>query len=234
MLLDISPTPDYDCEIFHRDCMVDLSEPVKERLLQLLNLLEKNVRSKVITSTTIEQLTGWPRETIRKDISCLRMEAAANLTENYTIGGNSGYEPELLIPLIKKALELDRCRKFCVVGLGWLGSAYLNLTPLELTGFELAAGFDSNVNRVEILKSPAPLYPAYKMAEVISRFSIEIALLCVPAETAQSAAEKCVAAGIRGILNFAPAALNLPQKIVVRNVYVTNELQSLAIRIKDF
>ena len=179
-----------------------VSGPARERLLQLLRLLEKHEaggEQGPVTSAQAERLTGWPRDTIRKDISCLH-----GADEGVT-GSNAGYDPALLIPLIKKALHLDRRRKFCVVGLGRLGSAYLNFTPPELGEFELAAGFDTNVNRAEILRAAAPLYPAYKMAEVIGRFGIEVALLCVPAEAAQAAAEKCVAAGIRGILNFAPA-----------------------------
>jgi redox-sensing transcriptional repressor len=206
--------------------MVDISGPAKERLLQLMRLLEDHVAAGnkgPVTSAQAENLTGWSRDTIRKDISFL----------GGAVGGNAGYEPELLIPLIKKALGLDRRRKFCVVGLGRLGSAYLNFTPPELAEFELAAGFDSNVNRAEILSSPAPLYPAYKMAEVISRFRIEIALLCVPAGEAQAAATQCAAAGIRGILNFAPVALYMPPELAVRNVYVTDELRSLAIRMSN-
>ena len=200
--------------------------PAKERLLQLLHLLEKS-SGQPVTSAQLENLTGWSRETIRKDISCLNGGA-----DGAVIGGNAGYEPETLIPLIKKALGLDRLRKFCVVGLGRLGSAYLNFTPPELADFELAAGFDSNVNRVEILNAPVPLFPAYKMAEVISRLGIEIAVLCVPANAAQAVAEKCAAAGIRGILNFAPVALNLPADIAVRNMFVTDDLRYLAIKIK--
>jgi redox-sensing transcriptional repressor len=198
-------------------------DPAKERLLQLLRLLEKQGQG-LLTSSRAEQLTGWPSHTIRKDISFLEAEG---------VGTSAGYDPELLIPLIKKALGLERRRKFCVVGLGRLGSAYLNLGPADLGEFELAAGFDTNVNRVEILMSPAPLYPAYKMAEVISRFDIEIALLCVPAEQAQAAAEKCAAAGVRGILNFAPIALQPPPDIAVRNVYVTDELRALAVKMKQ-
>lgn len=211
-----------------------ISEPAKERLLQLLRLMEKQAaagNSGPVTSAQAELSTGWPRETIRKDISCLG--AAAGGEGGTSIGGSAGYEPGVLMPLIKKALGLDRRRKFCVAGLGRLGSAYLNFTPPELAEFELAAGFDSNVNKVEILRSPAPLYPAYKMAEVISRFRIEIALVCVPAGAAQAVAEKCAAAGVRGILNFAPVALSLPPEIAVRNVYVTDELRSLAIKIRN-
>ena len=206
---------------------VTISQRTKERLLHLMRLLENHALAgnlAPVTSAQVELLTGWPRDTIRKDISCLNGGAA---------GSNSGYDPQLLIPVIKKALHLDRRRKFCVVGLGRLGSAYLNFAPPELAEFELAAGFDSNVNRVEMLRCPAPLYPAYKLAEVISRFTIEIALLCVPAQAAQAVAEKCTAAGIRGILNFAPAALNLPPEVVVRNVYVADELRSLAVQMRN-
>ena len=197
--------------------------------MQLMRVLENHAadgEAGPVTSAQAEQLTGWPRETIRKDISCLSGAGGQ------AIGNSAGYDPLVLIPLIKNALELDRRRKFCVVGLGRLGSAYLNSSPPELAEFELAAGFDSNVNRVEILKAQVPLYPAYKMPEVISRFGIEIALLCVPAEAAQAAAEKCTAAGVMGILNFAPVHLHLPPAVAVRNVFVTDALRSLAIKMR--
>jgi len=212
--------------------MADIPEPARERLLRLMGLLENHALAGdtgPVTSAQVEELTGVPRDTIRRDISCLSASGGA---ESGAIGSNAGYEPETLIPLIKRALGLDRRRKFCVVGLGRLGSAYLN-SPPELAEFELAAGFDTNVNRVEILRSPVPLYPAFKMAEVISRFVIEIALLCVPAEAAQAAATQCVAAGVRGILNFAPVALKLPPEVAVRNVYVVDELRSLSIKMKN-
>jgi redox-sensing transcriptional repressor len=213
-----------DCHLFGGKVAGGISTPAKERLLQLMRLLENHAaagENGPFTSAQAEQLTGWSRDTIRKDISCL--------AEGGAIGSSAGYEPQALIPLIKKALRLDHSRKFCVVGLGRLGSAYLNFAPAELGEFELAAGFDTNVNRVEILKAHVPLYPAYKMTEVINRFGIEIALLCVPAASAQAAAEKCAVSGITGILNFAPLALSLPPGVAVRNVFVTDELRSLAI-----
>jgi redox-sensing transcriptional repressor len=200
--------------------------PAKLRLLYLMRLLEQS--DEPLTSVRIEALTGWPSHTVRKDISCL-----GGSEDGEAVGSSGGYVPETLVPAIKKALGLDRRRKFCVVGLGRLGSAYLNIGAFEYGEFELCAGFDTNVNRTEILKSPVPLYPAYKMGEVISRFGIEIALLCVPPENAQAAAEKLAAAGIKGIVNFAPAALTVPPGVTVRNVYVVNELQALVINMKE-
>ena len=219
--------------------MDQIPAPARERLLSLMRMLEHSIEG-TQSSAQIEALTGWSSHTIRKDISYLSDDGGA-------IGTTAGYDRDVLLPVIKKALGLDRKRKFCIVGLGRLGSAYLNLGSLLTDSlrtddlrtdslrtdgsdeFELAAGFDTNVNRTEILPSPVPLFPAYKMGEVIGRLKIEAALLCVPAASAQAAAEKLAAAGVRGIVNFAPVVLNLPSEIAVRNVHVTDELRALAI-----
>jgi redox-sensing transcriptional repressor len=202
--------------------MVQIPPPARDRLLALMRILESS--EKPITSGEIENLTGWASHTIRKDLSFLEGDELH--------GTSAGYDPALLGPALKKALGLDRKRRFCVVGLGRLGSAYLNLDRAELDEFELAAGFDTSVNRVEILKSPAPLYPSFKMEEQIRRKNIEIALLCVPGSAAQGSAEKLASSGIRGILNFAPVLLSLPQEVAVRNVYLADELRGLAAAMK--
>jgi redox-sensing transcriptional repressor len=213
---------------------MDIPAAAKERLLHILRILESS-DGRAFTSPDLETLTGWPSHTIRKDISYLA--AGLSSDEFAGFGTSAGYSPEKLIPAINLALGLGRRRRFCVVGLGRLGSAFLNTDwseggsgGFEGGEFELAAGFDINVNRVEILKSPAPLYPSYKMAEVIGRLGIEIALLCVPAAAAQAAAEKLAAAGIRGIVNFAPAALALPSAVTVQNVFVIDQLRALAVK----
>ncbi|MDR2471700.1 MAG: redox-sensing transcriptional repressor Rex [Treponema sp.] len=198
-----------------------IPEPAKERLLCLMRLLERH-DGPLITSTEAEALSGWSSHTIRKDISYLGGDCG---------GSPGGYVPASLIAAIQKALGLERRRRLCVVGLGRLGSALLNFSALESGEFELIAGFDTNVNRVEILKSPVPLYPAYKMPELIRRLAVEAALLCVPVGAAQGAAEKLAESGIRGILNFAPLALRLGPDIAVRNVSMIDELRALAIRL---
>jgi len=215
--------------------------PAKERLLFLMRLLEHNGGGGVITSAQIEALTGWASHTVRKDISFLgaavdtsvESGGTAKPLEGGRVGSSGGYDPALLAALIRKALGLEKRRKFCVVGLGRLGSAYLNVPALDESEFELVAGFDTNVNLTEILKSPAPLYPAYKMGEIISRFGIEIALICVPREAAQEVAEKLAAAGIRGILNFAPVVIRVSPGVAVRNIYLADELRNLSIKMVE-
>jgi len=199
-----------------------------------MRLLERSSGDVPVTSAQIQALTGWASHTVRKDISFLsggKAEEGGVGVES--IGSSEGYAPEALAARIKQALGLEKRRKYCVVGLGRLGSAFLDVQEFGESEFELAAGFDTNVNRTEILKSAAPLYPAYKMAEVISRFGIEIALLCVPAAAAQSSAERLAAAGIRGVLNFAPVLVTIPAGVAVRNVYLADELRALSIKIGD-
>jgi len=200
--------------------MADLPLPSIERLLQLTRILDSCEKNS-ITSAEIEALSGWSSHTIRKDISYLKGD----------VSSGSGYSPRALSDAIRLALGLDKTRRCCVVGLGRLGSAYLNFPAFQDEGFELVAGFDSSVNRVEILKSPVPLYPAFKMGETIQRFGIELALLCVPAASAQAATDRLIGAGIKAIINFAPVVLQAPPEVSVRNVYVVDELRAASARI---
>jgi redox-sensing transcriptional repressor len=164
-----------------------IPEPTIERLLQLTRDLDNYDRS-TVTSSEIEALTGWSNHTIRKDIS---FPVRGHLLRQRLRSAGHGSGD-------RESLGLRVPRKCCVVGLGRLGSAYLNFPSFEEEGFKIVAGFDSSVNRVEILQSPVTLYPAYKMGEVISRFGIELALLCVPAAAAQTAADKLAGCGDQG------------------------------------
>lgn len=202
-----------------------IPKPTAERLSQLLRLLEqRGNRSAPISSAEIEQLTGWPSHSIRKDISVL--DAGAEVSTN------SGYDPAKLAQAIRAALgftsEEHNC---CLVGLGRLGSAFLDYEGFAESPFTLCAGFDSNVNRVEILKADFPLYPAFKMKDVIARLAIRYAILCVPPAQAQATADRLIECGITGIVNFTPAILSVPAGIEVENVSVIDALGALTARL---
>ena len=204
---------------------VNIPKPTAERLSQLARLLEQRKNKNIpISSAEIEQLTGWPSNTIRKDISTLDMRTQISTT--------SGHDPVKLLEAIRKTFGLTNVVfKCCIVGLGRLGSAFLDYAGFQESSFTLAAGFDSNVNRVEILKADFPLYPAFKMKEVIGRFGITYAILCVPPTQAQATAERLVECGITGIVNFTPCILSVPQGIEIENVSVIDALGSLTARL---
>ena len=202
-----------------------ISKPTAERLSQLVRLLEqRGDRQTPVSSAEIEQLTGWPSHTIRKDISALNAGTHISTT--------AGYDAKKLAAVIRKNLDLsDETHKSCIVGLGRLGSAFLDYSGFTGSAFSLCAGFDSNVNRLEILKSSFPLYPTFRMKEVIPRLNIRFAILCVPPDQAQSAAEKLIDCGISGIVNFTPSILSVPSEIEIENVSVIDALGTLTARL---
>lgn len=202
-----------------------IPKPTAERLSQLARLLEQQGnRVAPISSAEIEQLTGWPSNTIRKDIS--------TLDTNGVISTNSGYDPEKLANAINKALGFtEEAQKCCIIGLGRIGSAFLEYSGFEGSSFILCAGFDSNVNRIEILKAAFPLYPTFKMKEIIPRLGIRHAILCVPQSQAQTTTDKIVEYGIKGIVNFTPSILSAPSGVEIENVSIIDALGALTARL---
>lgn len=208
-----------------------ISKPARERLARLARLLERRAESghrERISSFELSLMTGYPSHTIRKDISQLA-GAQGGGSGGSCFSTTAGYEPEALVARIRGALGLEsEAWNCCVVGLGRLGSSFLGYSAFAGTPFCLCAGFDSNVNRIEILESSIPLYPTFRMKEVIPRLDIRLALLCVPEERAQEMAGKLFALGVRGIVNFTSAVLAPPQGAAVGNVSVIDALEALA------
>ena len=171
------------------------------------------------SSTRIGKLLGITAHTVRKDLNCLG-----------DIGNTgSGYNLIKLKQHLSETLGFDQRRKACIVGLGRLGSALLSYDHFTPDGFTVAAGFDSNINRIETLHSTVPTYPAYEMTDVVQREGISLAMLTVPACAAQDATDLLIGAGIQGIVNFAPVVIKSTRPYVaIRNINVVNELRILS------
>lgn len=203
--------------------IVKLPEVTRKRMVQLLQLLKAWPDNK-ITSVTISESTGWKNSLIRHDLWLL----------GYNKGVSNGYQVDDLRTAISQALGIENklpidnseqaIRNCCIVGLGHLGAALLNDEMTENSSFKIKAGFDSNLYRVEILRSSFPLYPANEMNWIIKQEKIEYAILTVKDESAQTMAEKLVNAGIKGIVNMTNVILKVPQSVKVENISILNAL----------
>lgn len=203
--------------------IVKLPEVTRKRMVQLLQLLKAWPDNK-ITSVTISESTGWKNSLIRHDLWLL----------GYNKGVSNGYQVDDLRTAISQALGIENklpidnseqaIRNCCIVGLGHLGAALLNDEMTENSSFKIRAGFDSNLYRVEILRSSFPLYPANEMNWIIKQEKIEYAILTVKDESAQTMAEKLVNAGIKGIVNMTNVILKVPQSVKVENISILNAL----------
>lgn len=198
-----------------------IARPALERLSILCTLLQEleEAGEERISSTTLGRLMGIPPHTIRKDISNL----------DGTIGGGGGYQIAVLRQRVQEQLGLDKNRRVCIVGLGRLGSALINYGGFEKLGYNFVAGFDRNINKIELLRTDIPLYPSYEIVEVVQQKKIEIGVLAVPAEAAQQTADRLIEGGVKGIINFAPVVLqNKKKDVFVRNIFVAGELNTLS------
>jgi len=172
-----------------------------------------------ISSPQMGRQIGVPAHTVRKDINCLGEVGDTG----------SGYDVARLKQHLGRALGFEKDQRACIVGLGRLGSALMDYEKFQASGFSVKAGFDSNVNRIETLRTHVPVYPVYDMEDVIRREVIELALLAVPAQVAQATADTLVACGIRGIVNFAPVVISVPDsRVQVRHMNVVNEMRVLS------
>lgn len=198
--------------------MRQISAPAKRRLVLLERLLS-NCTEQHITSQKIQEATGWSAAVVRRDISLLELHS----------GASNGYPVEELRECIRSTLNLSlQEQKCCIVGLGRMGQAILGTTELENSNYKMVAGFDSNVNRTEVLKSNFPLHPTTRLEYVIRSEGIEYAILAVEKQEAQSIASRLCECGVKGIVNYTSCMLTVPSTTKVENVSLLTALETLS------
>lgn len=214
----------------------NLPKVTRRRLIELEGVLAAWQKAK-ITSADISDLTGWKDSLIRHDLWLAGLGG----------GVSNGYVTADLLTAVRKAnagpekagsaggvLSGGRdagsanTTNVCIVGLGRLGAALLDEALFEGSGFAIKAGFDSNVNRVEILRSTFPLYPAADMNWVIKQEHISRAILTVAAKDAQTMCDRLVKAGITGIVNMTNSVLRVPENVRLENLSILNSLKIIS------
>ena len=206
----------------------EIPKATERRMILLLNLLDSYTEDK-ITSVDISRQTGWKDSVVRHDLWLLKKLVVENVETTINFDGiSNGYRTADLRKAINQALGFEANQtNCCIVGLGRLGAALLDEKLTEDSPFVIKAGFDSNVNRVEILRSNFPLYPAHDMNWVIKQERISLAVLTVADKDAQVMADKLAAAGIKGIVNMTRTVLKVPSDIRVENLSIINALKLL-------
>lgn len=214
----------------------NLPKVTQRRLIELESVLAAWQKTK-ITSADISALTGWKDSLIRHDFWLAGLGGG---------GISNGYVTADLLEAVRKANNPDdngsrnkfgmtdsqfgrtNVTNVCIAGLGRLGAALLDEALFEGSGFAIKAGFDSNVNRVEILRSTFPLYPAADMNWVIKQERITKAILTVADKDAQVMCDRLVKAGITGIVNMTNSVLRVPENVNVENLSILNSLKIIS------
>ncbi len=137
-----------------------------------------------------------------------------------------GYNIERLAREIKKILRLHVIKKAALVGVGDLGSALLAYPGFRTYGLDIVAAFDSDARKVGKMIGGIQVEEIVQVSALEER-QISLAIVAVPREAAQATVDQLVAAGIRGVLNFAPCKVIAPKRIKVITLDIAMELARL-------
>src|SRR5687768_2575273 len=186
---------------------VSVPKAVVSRLSLYLRELQHLVRDgkETTSSTQLGSMLGFTDAQVRKDLAYFGQFGYPGI----------GYRCDELIQAIKGILGTNRPWPLALVGLGNLGRALLGYRGFGHQNFKIAAAFDSDPHKVGAVIDGVSVYSDDDLAQIVAQKQIKLAILAVPAAAAQPVADQLVAAGIEGILNFAPVTLTLPPEVEI-------------------
>lgn len=144
-----------------------------------------------------------------------------------------GYNVEYLHAEIGKILGLDKIHKMIIVGAGNLGQALANYTSFEKRGFELVGMFDVNPRLLGMTIRGIEVYDIDMLEAFVKENEVDIAMLTMPKANVKEMANNLAKWGIRGLWNFSPLDLYLPEHVQVENVHLSHSLMTLAYKINQ-
>ena len=187
--------------------------PIYLRALQQLS--EKGILT--TSSQELGEIIGISAAQIRKDIS--------QFGEFGKQG--TGYSVPFLIERLRDILKVHRVWEVVIVGMGDIGHALARYNGFANRGFHISMLFDNDPKKVGQKVGDYEILDMAVMAEKVKQNKIKIAMLTVPAITAQEAADQLVKAGIKAILNYAPISLNVPSGVRVQYIDPVTHLQRM-------
>ncbi|WP_276351547.1 redox-sensing transcriptional repressor Rex [Cohnella caldifontis] len=202
-----------------------ISEAVVRRLpvyLRYLNELSLSDVQTVSSQDLGEKLDLNPAQ-IRKDLAFFGEFGRKGV----------GYNVAYLIEKIRQILKLDQMLNVALVGTGNLGRALCNYNMYTKDNMKIVAVFDADKSKTGSQINHLNVQAMDELKETVERLGITIGIITVPAAEAQNVADRFVAAGIKGILNFAPAVLRVPSGVRIHYADFTAELLSLAYYMDD-
>jgi len=184
-------------------------------------LLEKGVNK--ISSKELSEKMNVTASQIRQDLN------------NFGGFGQQGYgyNVDYLHKEIAKILGLDQNYKMIIVGVGNLGQALANYNSFERRGFKLVGLFDVNPRLIGMSIRGLEVQDVDKMEAFVKEVGVDIAILTIPKTRVKDTAERLAQCGVKGLWNFSPVDLFLPEGVHVENVHLSHSLMTLAYKIND-
>jgi redox-sensing transcriptional repressor len=209
----------------HRPDPSAIPEAVVSRLSLYLRELQHLIADgkETISSSQLGRQLGFTDAQVRKDLAHFGHFGHPGI----------GYRCQELISAIKIILGTDREWRVALVGVGNLGRALLGYRGFVQQGFRIVAAFETDPEKVGTHIENVEVCHLDRLAEVIADRQIELGMVAVPAARAQEVADRLVAAGVGGIVNFAPVTLRVPSGVSIVGVDLARELEQVTFAVAN-
>ncbi len=190
------------------------------RLSLYLGFLEEldQTGAPTVSSDVLARLGGTTSAQVRKDLSIFGSFGKRGL----------GYSVHELLGSLRKILGLGHEWRVCVVGAGRIGIALAQYPGFAEKGFHVTAAYDSSPAKIGTRWDSLLVRDVTQLRDDMEHEHFDIGVIAVPADAAQLVAELLVAAGIKAIMNFAPAQITVPADVVTRTVNMELEFEALS------
>jgi redox-sensing transcriptional repressor len=176
-----------------------------------------------ISSGQLGNLLGFSDAQVRKDLGFFGQFGYPGV----------GYRCDELIRAMRDILGTNHRWPVVMIGVGNLGQALLGYRGFGRQNFTIVAAFDADPAKVGQTIQGIPVRRLDELADVVKATGVRLGMIVVPAAQAQGVADRLVAAGIEGIVNFAPVTLALPPHVQVVAVDLAIELEQLSFAVTN-
>lgn len=200
-----------------------IPDPAVRRLSLYLRQLErlKKKDRRTVSSKQLGESLNLTDAQVRKDLAYFGQFGHPGI----------GYRVDDLIQQLRKILGTDKTWNVLLVGAGNLGRALTSYKGFQSKGFQLVAVFDNDPAKAGRKIGPFTVQPMSEIPATVQKQNIKLAIMSVPADHAQDLADLLIAAGVRGLLNFAPVSITVPPDIALNTVDVAVQLEQLSFQV---
>ena len=195
-----------------------ISDSTVSRLSVYLRILEEVGHDETVSSDDLAERAGTTSAQVRKDLSLFGSFGKRGL----------GYSVPELKGRLREILGLDRTWKVALVGAGRIGAALFDYPGFRSRGFHIVSVLDRDPEKIGQKLGDLTIQSVAELDRIIRGGGVEILILALPAGSVQEVVDRAVEAGVRAILNFAPAQLKVPEDVALKDVNMVMELEALS------
>lgn len=197
-----------------------IAESTVRRLSMYLRYMEglDDSGQQTASSDELAQLCGTTPAQVRKDLSFFGSFGKRGL----------GYPVHELTERLREILGLGRAWQVVIVGAGKIGSALAEYRGFRQRGFEVVGVYDNNPAKIGLPWGDKTVRDITQLAADLNAHQVDIAVVAIPSDDAQSVVDGLVESGIRAILSFVPTQIQTPPHIAVKTVNMAMELEGLS------